>query len=100
MRALMLALLMVGAAQADEVHIDIKGFMFDPQPLEIAIGTTVTWINHDPIPHTVAETSHLFRSAALDTDERFSWTFKDPGTYQYFCTVHPQMVGTIHVVQR
>ena len=96
----LVALLLSGLAQADEVRVDIKGFMFDPQPLEIAAGTTVTWVNHDAIPHTVAESGHLFRSAALDTDDQFSFTFNAPGTYQYFCTVHPQMVGTIHVVLR
>lgn len=95
---LLMALLLAGSAQAAEVRIDIKGFMFDPQPLQIATGTTVTWVNHDPIPHTVAESGHLFRSEALDTDDTFSWTFTTAGTFQYFCTVHPQMVGTIHVV--
>jgi len=100
MKAWWLCLLLASAAHADEVRIDITGFMFAPQPLDVPVGTTVTWVNHDPIPHTIAQSAHLFRSAALDTDDRFSFTFTTPGTFQYFCTLHPQMVGTVHVVPR
>ena len=86
-------------AWAQEVKIDIKEFMFGPKDLSVAVGTKVTWVNDDQIPHTVAETHKAFRSAALDTDDRFSWVFDTPGEYAYFCTLHPQMIGKIMVSQ-
>jgi len=61
--------------QDAEGNITFQGLHVDPQPLQIPTDTTVTWVNHDPIPHTVAESGHLFRSPALDTDDTFSWTF-------------------------
>ena len=60
-------------------------------------GTTVTWDNEDDIPHTVASSSKLFRSKVLDTDDKFSFTFTTPGVYEYFCSLHPHMTGTIVV---
>ncbi|MGY2263265.1 plastocyanin/azurin family copper-binding protein [Pseudomonas sp. SDO55104_S430] len=84
---------------ANEVKIDIKEFMFGPMSLTIAPGTKVTWVNDDEIPHTVAETHKLFRSAALDTGDSYSWEFDTPGEFEYFCSLHPQMIGKIIVVQ-
>lgn len=86
-------------AWAQEVKIDIKEFMFGPKDLTVAVGTKVTWVNDDQIPHTVAETHKLFRSAALDTDDSFSWVFDTPGEFEYFCALHPQMIGKIVVTQ-
>ena len=86
------------AAQApDEVVID--NFTFGPKDLTIPVGTTVKWVNHDDIPHTVVETStnRVFRSKALDTDDSYSFTFANPGTFSYFCSLHPQMQGKIIV---
>ena len=60
-------------------------------------GTTVTWTNQDDIPHTVASSQQAFRSKALDTDDKFSFTFTTPGSYKYFCSLHPHMTGTIVV---
>ena len=78
--------------------ITIDNFSFAPMQIEIAAGTQVTWINKDDVPHTVVSVDHkLFKSRALDTDESFSFTFKDPGTYEYFCSVHPKMTGKIIV---
>lgn len=74
-----------------------KEFMFAPTALTVAAGSTVTWTNRDEEPHTVASDSGLFRSAALDTNESFSFRFDKPGTYRYTCTIHPRMVGTIVV---
>lgn len=82
---------------AQEVKIDIKEFMFGPKDLTVAVGTKVTWVNDDEIPHTVAETHKLFRSAALDTGDSYSWVFNTPGEFEYFCALHPQMIGKIVV---
>lgn len=99
-RLLALACLMLSTpVWAQEVKIDIKEFMFGPKDLTVAVGTKVTWVNDDQIPHTVAETHKAFRSAALDTDDSFSWVFNTPGEYEYFCSLHPQMIGKIVVSQ-
>ncbi|MBV4458934.1 cupredoxin family copper-binding protein [Pseudomonas sp. COR58] len=86
-------------AWAQDVKIDIKAFMFGPKDLTVAVGTKVTWVNDDQIPHTVAETHKAFRSGALDTDDTFSWVFDTPGEFDYFCVLHPQMIGKIVVTQ-
>jgi plastocyanin len=82
---------------AQEVKIDIKEFMFGPKDLTIAAGTKVTWVNDDQIPHTVVETHKVFRSGALDTNDSFSYVFNTPGEFEYFCALHPQMIGKIIV---
>lgn len=82
---------------AQEVRVDIKEFMFGPKDLTIAVGTKVTWVNDDQTPHTVVETNKVFRSGALDTNDRFSYEFNTPGTFEYFCALHPQMIGKITV---
>jgi plastocyanin len=63
----------------------------------VKAGTTVAWINDDDIPHTVASNTKLFRSSALDTKDKFSFTFTTPGAYEYFCSLHPHMTGAIVV---
>ena len=60
-------------------------------------GTTVTWVNGDDVPHTVVATDKAFRSKVLDTDDRFAFTFTRPGSYSYFCSIHPHMVGKVVV---
>jgi plastocyanin len=80
---------------ASEVSVD--NFTFGPETITVAANSTVTWVNHDDVPHVIASTDGLFRSKALDTDDKYSFTFAKPGTYQYFCTVHPKMVGKIIV---
>ena len=84
------------AAQA-EVKID--NFSFSPAELTVAAGTTVKWTNRDDIPHTVvsSEDTKVFKSKVLDTDEKFSFTFSKPGTYPYFCSIHPKMTGKVAV---
>jgi plastocyanin len=77
--------------------VTIDNFMFTPMELTVPAGATVTWINKDDVPHTVVSVDHKFKSQALDTDENFSFTFSDPGTYEYFCSVHPRMSGKIVV---
>jgi plastocyanin len=80
------------------VAVGIDNFTFNPQTLTVKAGTTVTWTNKDDIPHGIAVTNNAFkRSQALDTDDSFAFTFATPGTYQYFCYIHPHMTGTIVV---
>ena len=78
--------------------VSIDNFTFTPQSLTVKAGTTVTWTDKDDIPHGIAWTNNSFtRSKALDTDDGYSLTFTAPGTYQYFCYIHPHMTGTIVV---
>jgi plastocyanin len=95
-------LLMIGLARhpsaaPESATIDIANFTFAPAELAVAPGATVTWTNHDDIPHTVTSSDGAFKSPALDTDESFSFTFARGGSYQYFCSLHPHMVGTVTV---
>jgi len=76
-----------------DVHLD--NFSFSPATSAVPVGTTVTWTNHDDVPHTVVSTERKFKSPVLDTDERFSYRFDAPGTYDYFCSIHPKMTGRI-----
>jgi plastocyanin len=78
-----------------EVRID--NFAFEPREITVRPGAAVAWVNHDDSPHTVAGTDGAFSSAALDTGDRFTRTFTKPGRYDYFCTMHPHMVGTVIV---
>jgi plastocyanin len=68
--------------------------------LVIAPGTKVIWVNDDNVPHTVVSIDHAFRSQALDTDDKFSFTFEKPGKYKYYCSVHPKMVATVVVTPK
>ena len=77
--------------------IRIDNFVFGPEDLTVSVGTTVTWINEDDIPHTVVADDKSFKSRVMDTDERFSFTFTKPGEYGYFCSLHPHMVGKVIV---
>lgn len=78
-------------------NVEIKDFAFSPTTLTVPVGAKITWVNKDEEPHTVVSTSDAFKSKALDTDEQFSFTFAKPGTYKYFCSVHPKMVATVVV---
>ena len=86
-------------ATETELKIEVKtdNFAFAPQRIVVKAGTTITWINADDAPHTVVSTAKLFRSSALDTTDKFSFTFATPGTYEYFCSLHPHMTGTVVV---
>jgi plastocyanin len=86
------------AQQAAPAAVSIDNFTFSPATLTVKSGTTVTWTNKDDIPHGIAWTNNAFpHSKALDTDDSTTFTFTTPGTYQYFCYIHPHMVGTIVV---
>ncbi len=75
--------------------VEIKAYMF--MTVTVHTGDTVTWVNRDEVPHTVIERNRLFHSAALDTGDTYSYTFTKAGTYQYFCSLHPQMVAQVIV---
>jgi len=79
------------------VEVRIDNFSFGPAALTVPAGTTVTWTNRDDIPHTVVSNDGAFKSKVLDTDEKFSFTFSKPGTYPYFCSIHPKMTGKVVV---
>ena len=92
------ALMAYGALAAQEPNdVVIDNFTFGPQELTVAVGTTVKWVNHDDIPHNVVNKDKVFRSKALDTDDSFSFTFANAGTFDYFCGLHPHMQGKIIV---
>jgi plastocyanin len=81
------------------VEVVIDNFTFSPATLTVAAGTKVTWVNRDDVPHTATSTAtpRVFDSRTLDTDGRFSFVFSTPGTYEYFCAVHPKMTGKVIV---
>jgi plastocyanin len=85
------------ATNKDPNEITIDNFTFTPKELTVAVGTTVKWVNHDDIPHTIVEKKTTFRSKALDTDDSYSFTFTSAGTFDYFCGLHPHMVGQVTV---
>jgi plastocyanin len=85
------------AQAAKDVEVRIDNFTFTPQNLTVKAGTAVTWINSDDIPHNVVSKMKMFRSKVIDTDDRFVFTFTTPGTFEYFCALHPHMTGTIVV---
>src|SRR6267142_4498653 len=85
------------SAAPNEVIID--NFTFRPVKLSVPVGTKVTWINRDDVPHTAtsAVKPRAFDSGTLDTDDRYSHVFTAPGTYEYYCAVHPRMTAQIIV---
>ena len=85
------------AETSDAAKIIVKDFMFNPTPLTVKAGSTVTWTNMDDEPHTVVSDTGVFKSGGMDTNESFSYKFDKPGTYHFTCSIHPRMVGTIVV---
>jgi plastocyanin len=78
--------------------IKIDNFSFGPATITIPAGSTVTWTNNDDVPHVVtSDDNKMFKSKALDTDDHFSFTFTKPGTYSYYCAIHPKMTAKIVV---
>ena len=86
-----------GASAAPAPQLEIHYFKFQPITVTVAPGTTVRWVNHDEETHTVTSVTGQFASAGLDLDETFTHTFAQPGTYTYFCALHPQMKATVIV---
>jgi plastocyanin len=87
----------VRTPNANANEIVIENFSFEPATLTVKAGTTVTWVNHDDEPHTATATDKSFNSKTLDNGDRFSQEFKAPGTYNYYCALHPKMTGKIIV---
>ena len=85
------------AAAADAKQVVVDNFSFTPATAAVPVGTTVTWTNHDDIPHNVVSPEQKFKSPVLDTDETFSHTFDAAGTYRYYCSIHPRMTGQVVV---
>ena len=84
-------------SKGQTVDVKIDNFSFSPATITVPAGTTVKWTNRDDIPHTVVNDDQKFQSKALDTDESYSYTFTKPGTYPYFCSIHPKMTGKVVV---
>ncbi len=97
--ALLVASVVAPAAWADEPAINIDNFTFSPAVVTVPVGTKLKWTNRDDIPHTVTDAAEkrAFKSAPLDTGDTFSFVFTSPGTYHYFCSLHPHMQGTVVV---
>jgi len=85
------------AAGPPTTAVKIDNFSFTPSTLTVKAGTQITWTNGDDIPHTVVSDSQAFKSKVLDTDEKFTFTASKPGTYSYFCSIHPKMTGKVVV---
>ena len=87
-----------GDKSASSATVKIDNFSFGPATITIPAGATVTWTNNDDVPHVVtSDDNKMFKSKALDTDDRFSFTFTKPGTYNYYCAIHPKMTAKIVV---
>ena len=85
-------------ASSDKFQVKIDNFSFAPATLTVSTGTTVTWVNQDDVPHNIVSSEgKTLKSPVLDTDQKFSYRFDRPGTYSYFCGVHPRMTGKVIV---
>jgi plastocyanin len=101
-RALCAGIVMVvgmpaGMAAAVDAEVVIDNFTFAPTPLSVPVGTTVKWVNHDDIPHSIVVPTLKLRSHPMDTDENFSYRFEQAGTFDYICGLHPHMHGQVVV---
>ena len=79
-------------------QLNIQNFAYQPANMQVRAGTTVTWTNQDNVPHSVTFKNGMKDSGLLSQRQSFSYTFNTPGTYQYYCTVHPYMVATVTVI--
>jgi plastocyanin len=85
-------------AAAEDVKVSIDNFAFTPDTIQVKVGSTITFTNHDDIPHSVVASDGSFHSKALDTDQSFTLTPTKAGDLAYFCGLHPHMKGKIVVV--
>ena len=91
------AIFAAAAPAAPTVEVGIAKFAYGPKEITIAPGTRIVWTNHDETPHTIIASDGTFASKAMDTDDRFEYTFAKEGDFSYFCTLHPYMTGIVHV---
>jgi plastocyanin len=84
-------------AAPGETHLTIDNFTFKPDAITVPVGTRIVWENDDDIPHSIVETTGKFHSPALDTEDKYSFTFDKAGSYEYFCGLHPHMKGKVVV---
>jgi plastocyanin len=89
--------LFVRQAEAEDSEVRIDNFTFTPNLLTVKTGTTVTWVNHDDIPHSIVCPALNLHSHPMDTDATFSNRFDQPGQFDYMCGLHPHMKGRIVV---
>ena len=94
---LVTALALAGAADAATPRVQIKEFKFVPAVLTVPVGATVTWTNADEEAHTVTATDRAYTSTGLEPKQTYSHRFTQPGTYTYFCALHPHMTATVVV---
>ena len=87
-----------GTPVTGNTHPTMQNYMFQPANMQVRVGTMVTWTNQDSAPHSVTFKNGMKDSGLLTQGQSFSYTFNTPGTYQYYCTVHPYMVATVTVV--
>jgi len=80
-----------------EFDIAIEGFAYEPAEITISVGATLTWLNRDLDVHTVTAQDGTFDSANLARGDTFSYTFEEPGTFEYYCIPHPYMTGRVIV---
>jgi plastocyanin len=92
--------LAASSAGSSAATVEIKSFAFAPQEITVSPGASVTWVNHDETAHSVASTSGKFSSQGLDSDDHYTFTFEQDGDYAYVCSLHPHMVGVVHVRAR
>jgi len=86
------------ASKTRTQQVEIRNFAFAPKSLTVSPGTRVVWTNHDEEPHVVTSAGSQFPSSkGLDAGDSYAVTFSKPGTYAYYCSIHPMMVGTIIV---
>ena len=83
--------------KASPTEVRVDNFTFGPDTLTVPVNSTVSWVNKDDVPHVIASNDGLFKSKALDTDDKYSYTFSKAGTYSYYCSIHPKMVGKVVV---
>ena len=83
---------------ANEIFID--NFSFSPASITVPAGTKLTWTNKDDVPHNVVSNEGVFSSKALDTDDKFSFTFNQAGSYDYYCSIHPRMTAKVIVLPK
>ncbi|MGE5625764.1 MAG: plastocyanin/azurin family copper-binding protein [Bacillota bacterium] len=101
MGALVAGAVRAADAPAKGPEIGILNYKFDPDTVTVTAGTTVTWVNKDDVPHTIASSDKRFTSSGgLDKGDSYSYTFNTPGTFAYYCSIHPFMTAKIVVTAK